>query len=112
MTGRAKRIYFLLKNKSKENETERAMILKTAEEILTLKQWLVTRKELINLDRNGERNKEIAKKCGVSEATISEHWVTGLEKVSESCKYMLPVLRFSAEKSEGGRFLCEEWNAL
>ena len=37
---------------------------------------------------------------------------TGLEKVSESCKYMLPVLRFSEEKSEGGRFLCEEWNAL
>ena len=99
MTGRAKRIYFLLKNKSKENETERAMILKTAEEILTLKQWLVFRMK-------------IAKKCGVSEATISEHWVTGLEKVSESCKYMLPVLRFSAEKSEGGRFLCEEWNAL
>ena len=99
MTGRAKRIYFLLKNKSKENETERAMILKTAEEILTLKQWLVFRMKI-----NGERNKEIAKKCGVSEATISEHWVTGLEKVS--------VLRFSEEKSEGGRFLCEEWNAL
>lgn len=94
MTGRAKRIYFLLKNKSKENETERAMILKTAEEILTLKQWLVFRMKI-----NGERNKEIAKKCGVSEATISEHWVTGLEKVSESCKYMLPVLRFSEEKA-------------
>jgi DNA-binding NarL/FixJ family response regulator len=107
MTGRAKRIYFLLKNKSKENETERAMILKTAEEILTLKQWLGFRMKI-----NGERNKEIAKKCGVSEATISEHWVTGLEKVSESCKYMLPVLRLSAEKSEGGRFLYEEWNAL
>lgn len=57
MTGRAKRIYFLLKNKSKENETERAMILKTAEEILTLKQWLVFRMKI-----NGERNKEIAKK--------------------------------------------------
>ena len=83
------------------------MILKTAEEILTLKQWLVFRMKI-----NGERNKEIAKKCGVSEATISEHWVPGLEKVSESCKYMLPVLRFSEEKSEGGRFLCEEWNAL
>ena len=107
MTGRAKRIYFLLKNKSKENETERAMILKTAEEIVTLKQWLVFRMKI-----NGERNKEIAKKGGVREATISEHWVTGLEKVSESCKYMLPVLRFSEEKSEGGRFLCEEWNAL
>ena len=53
MTGRAKRIYFLLKNKSKENETERAMILKTAEEILTLKQWLVFRMKI-----NGERNKE------------------------------------------------------
>ena len=57
MTGRAKRIYFLLKNKSKENETERAMILKTAEEILTLKQWLVFRMKI-----NGERNKEFAKK--------------------------------------------------
>ena len=86
MTGRAKRIYFLLKNKSKENETERAMILKTAEEILTLKQWLVFRMKI-----NGERNKEIAKKCGVSEATISKHWVTGLERcpnlVNICCPY-------------------------
>ena len=55
MTGRAKRIYFLLKNKSKENETERAMILKTAEEILTLKQWLVFRMK-INEIRRSQRN--------------------------------------------------------
>lgn len=107
MTGRAKKIYFILKSRSTEQQEERAMILKTAEEILTLKQWLVFRMKI-----NGERNKEIAKKCGVSEATISEHWVTGLEKVSESCKYMLPVLKFSAEKTTGEGFLQEEWNAL
>ncbi len=107
MTARAKKIYIILKSKRDENPAEREMILKTAEEILTLKQWLVFRMKV-----NGERNKEIAKKCGVSEATISEHWVTGIEKVSESCKYMLPVLQFSAEKKSAERFLQEEWDAL
>lgn len=107
MTARAKKIYIILKSRSDENQEERAMILKTAEEILTLKQWLVFRMKI-----NGERNREIARKCGVSEATISEHWVTGMEKVSESCKYMLPVLKFSAEKKSEERFLQEEWDTL
>lgn len=107
MTARAKKIYMILKDKRDENQGERAMILKAAEEILTLKQWLVFRMKI-----NGEKNREIAQKCGVSEATISEHWVTGMEKVSESCKYMLPVLKFSAEKKSAERFLQEEWDTL
>ena len=104
MTGRAKRIYFLLKNKSKENETERAMILKTAEEILTLKQWLVFRMKI-----NGFSQYKIAE-------VLNEQGILSPMEYKRSIgvrfKYMLPVLRFSAEKSEGGRFLCEEWNAL
>ena len=38
MTARAKKIYMILKSKRDENPAEREMILKTAEEILTLKQ--------------------------------------------------------------------------
>ena len=104
MTGRAKRIYFVLRNRDKASQEERAMILKTAEEILTMKQWLVFQMKV-----KGLRNRDIAKKC--REATIAEHWITAVEKVAESCKYMIPVLKLSARKGRAG-FLEEEWESL